>query len=194
MATEYIYTKKSLNEEKPDKALKNGHICLRTNPGMAFIYCVQVFGFTNVPSSQASGLPASSPSMSITSRQYIENEAWLLFQLNDEPVRTISDGDFNVLAIMDVATGLIHGMEFFDIDTEEPTEFESKKLLNSSESNAGMLPKFIFVNSSQRLVRFARAVSSMGIKIIPEEKKNLDPFTEEARVGFATHAKRGSMH
>jgi len=123
--------------------------------------------------------------MSITSRQFIENEAWLLFQLNDEPVRTISDGDFNVLAIMDVATGLIHGMEFFDIDTEEPTEFESKKLLNSSESNAGTLPKFIFVNSSQRLVRFARAVSSMGIKIIPEEEKNLDPFTEEARVGFA---------
>ena len=130
--------------------------------------------------------------MSITSRQYFENEAWLLFQLNDEPVRTMSDGDFNALAIMDVATGLIHGMELFGTGTEEPTEFESKKLLNQSESKAGARPKYIFVDSSKRLGRFARAVSAMGIKMVPEEGKNLDPFTEEARVGFAAHAKRGS--
>jgi hypothetical protein len=130
--------------------------------------------------------------MSITSRQYFENEAWLLFQLNEEPVRTMSDGDFNVLAIMDVATGLIHGMEFLGTDAQEPNEFASKKLLNSSESEAGARPKIIFVDSSKRLGRFARAVSAMGIKMVPEERENLDPFTEEARAGFAAHAKRGS--
>jgi hypothetical protein len=32
----------------------------------------------------------------------------------------------------------------------------------------------------------------MGIKMVPEEGKNLDPFTEEARIGFTAHAKRGS--
>lgn len=130
--------------------------------------------------------------MSITSRHYFENEAWLLFQLNDEPVRTVADGDFNVLAIMDVATRLIHGMAFIGANAEEPTEFESKKLLDSSEAKAGARPKFLYVDSSRSLGRFSRAVSAMGIKMIPEEGRHLDSFTEEARVGFAAHAMRGS--
>ena len=65
--------------------------------------------------------------MSIDPKEYSPNEAWLLFQLNDAPVRTEADGDFNVLAVMDVATGLILGIEFIGSLENEPSEFESRR-------------------------------------------------------------------
>lgn len=36
--------------------------------------------------------------------QFQINEAWIVFKLNDAPVITEVDGDFNVLALMDAAT------------------------------------------------------------------------------------------
>ncbi len=129
--------------------------------------------------------------MSIDSHRYSANEAWLLFQLNDQPVHTETDGDFNVYAIMDVATGLIHGMEFVSALAEEPSEFEAKRLLNSSESKAGVLAKYLFVDSSRQLEKFARVMPLLGIKLIPEEVRTLDTITEEARTGFAMHVARG---
>ena len=67
--------------------------------------------------------------MSIDPTEHAPNESWLLFQLNDFPVRTEQDGDFNVLAIMDVAMGIILGMEFMGLTEIEPSEFTSRKLL-----------------------------------------------------------------
>ncbi|MCG6965656.1 MAG: hypothetical protein LJE59_04045 [Chromatiaceae bacterium] len=50
--------------------------------------------------------------MPINPDEYERNEAWLLFRLNDAPVRTEADGDFNGIAVTDAGTGLILGMEF----------------------------------------------------------------------------------
>ena len=69
--------------------------------------------------------------MAIDPHEYNWNEAWLLFRLNDAPVCTESDGDFNVMAIMDVGTGLILGMEFVGVLQEELSEFESSRLLKN---------------------------------------------------------------
>lgn len=129
--------------------------------------------------------------MSINPQQYVPNEAWILFQLNEDPVQTISDGEFIVLAIMDVSSGLIHGMEFLPSSTEELSEFESKKLLHSAEAKVGVRPKYLFVDATQRHDRLKRAATALGIKTVPEEGKNLDVITEEARTGFAAHVKKG---
>lgn len=60
-------------------------------------------------------------------------------------------------------------MEFLSAHAEEPTEFEAKRLLNSSEAKAGALPTCLFVDSSRQLGRFATAVAILGIKMIPVE-------------------------
>ncbi len=125
--------------------------------------------------------------MSIDPREFAENEAWLLFQLNDAPVQTESDGNFNVLAIMDVATGLILGMEFVGVLAEEPSEFESRKLLASAESAAGIRPQRLLVDSQQNIDQLIRMASAMGFEVIPESESNLNPITQEARAGFAAH-------
>ena len=125
--------------------------------------------------------------MPIDLHEYDRNEAWLLFRLNDAPVRTESDGDFNVMAIMDVGTGLILGMEFVGVLAEELSEFESRKLLASAESEAGGKPQQLLVDSGQKMAQLIGAASAMGLEVIPESGSNLNPITQEAREGFAAH-------
>lgn len=125
--------------------------------------------------------------MSIDPKKFSPNQAWLLFQLNDAPVQTDADGDFNVLAIMDVATGLILGMEFFGVSGEEPSEFGSRKLLASAKSEAGEKPQQFFVDSEKKMPQLVRVADAMGIAVVPEPVSHLNALTEEARVGFAAH-------
>lgn len=106
-------------------------------------------------------------------------------------MQTRADGDFHVYAIMDVATGLIHGMEFSPSGSEGLSEFEARRLLNSAEAKAGAKPKYLFVNAEQQHSPTKRAAASLGIKIRPEAGSCLDRITEEARVGFAAHVGRG---
>jgi hypothetical protein len=123
----------------------------------------------------------------IDPHEYDRNEAWLLFWLNDAPVRTESDGDFNVMAIMDVGTGLILGMEFVGVLKEELSELESRKLLASAESKAGSRPQQLLVDSEQKVAQLIGAASAMGLEVILESGSNLNPITQEAREGFAAH-------
>jgi hypothetical protein len=39
--------------------------------------------------------------------QFQVNEAWIVFKLNDEPLHTVRDGDFDFIALMDAASGFI---------------------------------------------------------------------------------------
>lgn len=119
--------------------------------------------------------------------KYAQNEAWVPFQLNDAPVHTEADGDFDVMAIMDVATGLILGMEFVGVLAEELSEFESRKLLASAESEAGGRPKSLFVDSDKKAARTVEAAGALGLEVIRESGSNLSPITQEAREGFAAH-------
>ena len=59
----------------------------------------------------AVGFHEKGQALLIDPHEYDRNEAWLLFRLNDALVCTESDGDFSVMAIMDVGAGLILVME-----------------------------------------------------------------------------------
>ena len=132
--------------------------------------------------------------MSINPNDFDQNEAWILFQLNDAPVRTEMDGDFNIMAIMDVATGLMLGVEFVGIPTEELSEFAYRKLLASAETEAGEYPRQILVNSMQNVHQLVTASNAKGIEVVSESEGNLDPITKEAREGFITHVSGTKRH
>lgn len=51
--------------------------------------------------------------------QFQVNEAWIVFRLNDEPIRTERDGSFHVAALMDAASCFIFGTEFISSDVSE---------------------------------------------------------------------------
>lgn len=130
--------------------------------------------------------------MSIDPQKYSENEAWILFQLNDCPVQTKVDGDFNALAIMDVSSGLIHGMELLSTGIGEISEFDAKKLLNQAEARVSTRPKYLFIDAIHEQNRVKRAAAVLGIKTVSKEGEHLDIITEEARVGFSSRFTMGS--
>lgn len=129
--------------------------------------------------------------MSIDPQTYSENEAWILFQLNNVPVRTRTDGDFNALAIMDVSSGLIQGMELFPSSIGEISEFETKRLLSQAEAKVSVKPKCLFIDDIHDHSRVMRAAAALGIETFSEDGKSLDAITEEARVGFSARFSEG---
>lgn len=125
--------------------------------------------------------------MSIDPHAFSANQAWLVFQLNDEPVRTDADGDFNVVAIMDVATGLIVGMDFISTSEDGLSEFGARKLLAAAESEAGQKPQQILVDAGKTMPELVTAADALGITVVTTPEGSLSGLTEEARLGFAAH-------
>ena len=83
--------------------------------------------------------------------QFQVNEAWITFKLNDAPVSTNADGDFNVLALMDAASCFILGTEFVSVASPEPSQLESKRLLETGQSHKQQYPKTIYIPSFMML-------------------------------------------
>jgi hypothetical protein len=129
--------------------------------------------------------------LSIIPTDYAPNEAWLVFELNEAPVRTEQDGDFDVLAVMDVATGVILGMEFVGLLEERLPEFASRRLLASAESEAGRRPQRLFLESAVKTAQTAAMANALGIDVEQVSNATLHPLTREAREGFAARVSGG---
>lgn len=125
---------------------------------------------------------------------YDDNEAWILFRLNDAPIRTVADGDFNAMAIMEVSTGMIFGMEMIPIAHAEISEIQARKLLVSSANKAGRRPSILFIASEDHAKHISTAAETMGIEVQRVPGKDFAELTKEAREGFARHVARGGVH
>ena len=131
--------------------------------------------------------------MSIDSTDFCRNEAWLLFQLNDIPVHTEQDGDFNALAIMELATGMILGMEMVQVTEPEISEFQSRKLLAAAEVHAGSRPQRLFIDLERKADNLSSVAAALGIGIERAPSDELAPLSREARDGFAAYISGGRM-
>ena len=125
--------------------------------------------------------------MSIDPEKYSRNEAWLLFQLNSAPVRTGADGDFNAVAIMEVTSGMILGMELVPLIDPEITEFQSRKILDAAESKAGSRPRLFYIPSEGEADHLTRVAGKMGITVERLPSAGFSELTKEAVEGFAAH-------
>lgn len=118
---------------------------------------------------------------------FSHNEAWLLFQLNRVPVRTERDGEFNAMAIMEVATGMIFGIQLVQIRAACMPEFQARKLLAAAEHEARCRPERLFVGAECDEDDFVRIATAMGIEVQRVPGVELAEVTREAIEGFATH-------
>lgn len=125
--------------------------------------------------------------------EFTRNEAWLLFQLNDAPMQTESDGDFNAMAIMEVATGMILGMELVRVAGPEISEFQSTKLLAAAEAQVGSRPQRLFIDAEREAGNLSSVAAVMGIRIERAPFDELAPISREAREGFAAHVSGGRL-
>jgi len=125
--------------------------------------------------------------------QFQINEAWIVFKLNDTPVSTEADGDFNVLALMDAASCFILATVFVSTNSLEPSQLESKRLLKGGYSHKNQFPKILFIPANQVADIFIKEARHLNIAVkrVPEE--NLQVFVDEARQGFQEHVSGGRV-
>lgn len=125
--------------------------------------------------------------------QYQVNETWIVFQLNGAPVITDSDEDFNVFALMDAASCFILGNEFVPASSEELSQTEAERLLESGYSHKKQYPKQLIIPNHLLANVLSREAERYGIGVIRGPEKELGLFISEAREGFQEHVSKGQV-
>lgn len=119
--------------------------------------------------------------------QFQVNEAWIAFKLNDTPVATEADGDFDVFALMDAASCYILGTEFVRADSAEPSQLESKRLLKVGKSHKNVFPKTLFIPDDQAADFLSLEAGRHGIGVVRVPQEQILVFIGEAQEGFREH-------
>ena len=119
--------------------------------------------------------------------QFQVNDAWIVFQLNDEPVHTELDGDFNFLALMDAASCFILSHAPVAAMAAELTQMESRRLLKEGKAHKMQLPKTLFVPTELHARVLIAEAGRIGIEVVRVEEDQLLAFIGEAKEGFRDH-------
>ena len=125
--------------------------------------------------------------------QFQVNEAWIAFRLNDAPIRTESDGDFNCVALMDAASCFILGSTFVPSNKAEPSKLEARRLLKEGEAHKQELPKTLFIPSDQPANILALEAEQRNITVVRVQEDQLLLFIGEARESFNERFSGGSV-
>src|SRR5690606_31984219 len=119
--------------------------------------------------------------------QFKENEAWVAFQLNDDPVRTLQDGNFNCVALMDAASGIILGTAFVSVAEQEPPALELRRLVETSEERSNFNPVTLLSSKRKYQSAVSAAANRVGIVVVPVQESELVALSGEAWQGFRVH-------
>ena len=125
--------------------------------------------------------------------QFQVNEAWIMFKINDTPIPTDRDGDFNLFALMDAASCFILSSLAVSAKAVQPTELESKELLKKGWAHKQELPKTLFVPTHQAANALQIEAESQGITVARVPEDQLILFIGEAKTGFNERFGRGGM-
>ncbi|MCL5736675.1 MAG: hypothetical protein M1274_14030 [Actinobacteria bacterium] len=116
--------------------------------------------------------------------QFKVNEAWIGFKLNDDPIHTERDGDFDFLALMDAASCFILSSSPVSTRHAEPTPLESKRLLKEAQAHKKRWPKTLFVPTEQPARFLVVEAERLGIDVVRTAQEGLWPFIGEAKEHF----------
>ena len=125
--------------------------------------------------------------------QFQVNEAWIAFQLNDVPIRTETDGDFNCIALMDAASCFILTSAFVSINEPGPTKIEARRLLKQARAHKQAMPKTLFVPSGHPADHLALEAERQKVTVVRVPFDQLLLFIGEAREGFRERFGEGSV-
>ena len=119
--------------------------------------------------------------------QFKVNEAWIAFKLNDAPIITDRDGDFNMITLMDAASCFILSTLSVSAMAEQLTELESKELLEKGWIHKQELPKTLIIPNHQVANLLQIEAESQGITVVRVPEDQLMLFIGDARTGFKEH-------
>lgn len=117
-------------------------------------------------------------------KNYHVNETWIVFKLNDAPIHTEEDGDFNYLVLMDAASCFIVSSAMIPASEAEPSLMESKRMLKQGKAHRNELPREFIIPNEQRADLLASEARRQGITIVRLPEAQLRMYTGEAREAF----------
>ena len=124
--------------------------------------------------------------------QFHVNEAWIVFKLNDAPIQTELDGDFNFIALMDAASCFILTTVPVSTSVAEPSRMDARRLLKEARAHKQQLAKTLFIPGDQTANILAVEAERQGITVVRVPEHQLLLFVGDARVGFKEHFRGGS--
>lgn len=124
--------------------------------------------------------------------QFQVNETWIAFQLNDAPIHTQSDGDFNCIALMDAASCFILASALVPTNEAEPSKIEARRMLKTSHMHKQEMPKTLFIPSELPAHNLALEAERQNVTVIRVPGDQLLLFIGEAREGFKESFEGGS--
>ena len=123
--------------------------------------------------------------------QFQVNETWIIFKLNDAPVITDRDGDFNVFALMDAASCFILDTGFVPSASQELSETEAKRLLKKGYGHKKQYARELIISGQQTANNLSIEAERCGISVsrVPEDQLRL--LINEARESFQEYISNG---
>ncbi len=118
-------------------------------------------------------------------KQFEVNEAWIAFRINNAPIRTEKDGDFNCIALMDAASCYIFGSELIPVTAAELSRDQCRRLLENAQSRKQQLPKTLFIPRGEVADLLTDEATEQKIDVVRVSEHELLIFTGEARQAFA---------
>lgn len=123
--------------------------------------------------------------------QFQVSEAWIVFKLNDTPIRTEQDGNFDFVALMDAASCFILGSTPVSAKAAELSRVESRRLLEEGHAHKEQWPQTLFVPDNQPVHHLSAEAEGHGITVVRVSEDQLLSFIGEAREGFKEHFSHG---
>jgi hypothetical protein len=124
--------------------------------------------------------------------QFQINEAWIAFKLNDAPITTNRDGNFNLITLMDAASCFILSTLPISTNKAQLTKLESKELLKKGWTHKQELPKTLFIPSHQTANMLQIEAGNQGITVVRVPEDQLILFIGEARTEYKKYLKQSS--
>ena len=116
--------------------------------------------------------------------QFQVNEAWIAFKLNEWPVHTAQDGDFDIVAFMDAASCFLLSSRPVPATGEGPGKLESRRLLKQAKAHKKRWPKKIFVPKEWPASSIVAEAKRQGIAVVNVSEDQLLPFISDAIESF----------
>jgi hypothetical protein len=113
------------------------------------------------------------------------NEAWIVFRVNDAPIRTDAEGECNAIALMDAASCFLLGLELIPVAALEPTQAQFSRMLQHAQHQKQQLPKTLFVAREDFADLVTREATARNIDVVRVPENQLLAFTSEPREAFA---------
>jgi predicted short-subunit dehydrogenase-like oxidoreductase (DUF2520 family) len=125
--------------------------------------------------------------------QFHVNEAWIAFKVNDTPIRTESDGDYNCLALMDAASCFILTSTLVAANEVEASKMQARRVLKEGRAHKQELPKTLFIPSEQPAHNLALEAERQKVAVVRVPEDQLLVFIGEAREAFKEHFGGGGV-